>query len=259
MIGCECSSDSGSDDDSFDMHDYNNLLTTHQDRDVDPNPNNAPVSINTATAKPASSNLWLSMMRLYRMPVYSNLLGAMTALYFTVTGVQYWGTTYLSVTLNAPLPLVNLLFILCAATGPTLGVFFGGWFIDVIGGYRGMRQRTAALELCCMFGFFGCCFAIPVTLFNDVYFAVGFLWAVLFMGASILPACSGMLVSIVPRRHRPLSQSITLIVCNMFGYSASLLVSGYLMQVSASLIITYSSDLSPAGCLVSTVVEVEYM
>lgn len=52
---------------------------------------------------------------------------AMTALYFTVTGVQYWGTTYLSVSLQAPLPLVNLLFIVCAATGPTLGVFFGGW------------------------------------------------------------------------------------------------------------------------------------
>ena len=76
----------------------------------------------------------------------------MTSLYFVVTGVQYWGTAYLSVTLSARMPLVNLLFIVCAATGPTLGVFFGGYVIDVLGGYRGMRQRVVALELCCVFG-----------------------------------------------------------------------------------------------------------
>ena len=49
----------------------------------------------------------------------------MAALYFTVTGVQYWGTSYMLVTLRAPLGLVNVLFIVCAATGPTLGVFVG--------------------------------------------------------------------------------------------------------------------------------------
>jgi hypothetical protein len=76
----------------------------------------------------------------------------MTALYFIVTGVQYWGTSYLAVALNAPLPLANLLFILCAATGPTLGVFFGGWAVDVLGGYKGLRQRVVALELCSVFG-----------------------------------------------------------------------------------------------------------
>ena len=76
----------------------------------------------------------------------------MTALYFTVTGVQYWGTSYIAVGLHAPLPLANALFIACAATGPTLGVFFGGWSVDVLGGYKGLRQRVVALELCAVFG-----------------------------------------------------------------------------------------------------------
>lgn len=49
----------------------------------------------------------------------------MAALYFTVTGVQYWGTSYMLIILHAPLPVVNGLFILCAASGPTLGVFAG--------------------------------------------------------------------------------------------------------------------------------------
>jgi len=62
-----------------------------------------------------------SVRALLSISVYRNLLGAMTALYFTVTGVQFWGTKYLSVALNAPLPMVNALFIICAATGPTSG------------------------------------------------------------------------------------------------------------------------------------------
>ncbi len=45
----------------------------------------------------------------------------MAALYFTVTGVQFWGTSYLLLALGAHRPLVNLLFIVCAATAPTLG------------------------------------------------------------------------------------------------------------------------------------------
>jgi hypothetical protein len=77
---------------------------------------------------------------------------AMAALYFVVTGVQYWGTSYLLVALGAPRPLVNLLFIACAATAPTTGVFFGGWAVDCCGGYKGARQRVIALELCTLFG-----------------------------------------------------------------------------------------------------------
>ena len=76
----------------------------------------------------------------------------MAALYFTVTGVQYWGTSYMTVALGAPLPLVHFLFVVCAATGPTAGVFFGGWCVDLVGGYRGAKQRVVAMELCSIFG-----------------------------------------------------------------------------------------------------------
>ena len=42
---------------------------------------------------------------------------------------------------------------------------------------------------------------------------------------------SGIVVSIVPRRHRPVSSSLSLVVFNLFGYFLSLVLSGYLMQV----------------------------
>lgn len=155
----------------------------------------------------------------------------MSALYFTVTGVQFWGTKYLSVALHSPLPLVNTLFILCAATGPTLGVFFGGYIVDLSGGYKGAHQRVVALELCSTFGVLGCLFSLPITLLSNIFAVVGFLWVVLFCGGAMLPACSGIVVSIIPRAYRPLSSALALMVFNMFGYFMSLLLTGFLMQV----------------------------
>eukprot|EP01035_Chromulina_nebulosa_P017933 gene17933-23555_t len=216
------SSDSGSDD----YYDYSNQTINSSTGNSTVN---SPRKISVASG--SFKSLICSIRKLLSMPVYSNLLGAMTCLYFTVTGVQYWGTAYLSVGLHAPLAVVQTLFILCTATGPTFGVFFGGWLIDVLGGYRGIRQRVVALELCCFFGVLGCLFTIPISLLSNIYAVTFFLWLVLFCGAAILPACSGMLVSIVPRRYRPLSSSISLVVFNLFGYSASLLLSGYLMQI----------------------------
>jgi MFS family permease len=66
---------------------------------------------------------------------------------------------------------------------------------------------------------------------NFVYFVIS-LWLILFLGGSVLPACSGMLVSIVPRRHRPTSSSLSVFFFNMFGYFFSVFLSGYFMDVS---------------------------
>ena len=179
------------------------------------------------------TDLWIQSIRaLLKIQVYRNLLGAMTALYFTVTGVQYWGTKYMTIALNAPIAVVNILFVLCAATGPTIGVIFGGWLIDYFGGYKGPRQRVIALEIVTILGISGFLFSLPITFLTNIYYVAMCLWCLLFFGASVLPACSGILVSIVPRAHRTTSSSLSLVIFNMFGYFLSLILSGYLMEVS---------------------------
>lgn len=121
--------------------------------------------------------------------------------------------------------------------GPTLGVFFGGWVVDLSGGYRGAHQRVVALELCTIFGGLACIFSLPITFLDDIFTVVALLWVVLFFGGSLLPACSGMIVSIVPREYRPTSASLSMVVFNLFGYCMALLLSGYLMQVSLQYLI----------------------
>jgi hypothetical protein len=69
-----------------------------------------------------------------------------------VTGVQFWGTSYMLVALSAPRAWVNTMFVWCAGTGPTSGVFFGGWLVDHIGGYIGTSQRVIVLKLCVLMG-----------------------------------------------------------------------------------------------------------
>mmetsp|Transcript_25537 Transcript_25537/g.42813 ORF Transcript_25537/g.42813 Transcript_25537/m.42813 type:complete len:1106 (-) Transcript_25537:8-3325(-) len=178
-----------------------------------------------------SRSVYDSVAALLSIKTYRYLLAAMSGLYFTVTGVQYWGTKYMTIALHSPLPLVNLMFILVAATGPTLGVFFGGYIIDLCGGYKGAHQRVVALEMCSTFGIMSCLFSVPVTFVENIYVVAGLLWMVLFFGGSMLPACSGIIVSIIPRSYRPTSSSLALVVFNMFGYSFSLLLSGYLMEI----------------------------
>ena len=100
----------------------------------------------------AQRSLLSTVKALFGIKVYRYLVAAMAALYFVVTGVQYWGTSYMLVVLGAPRPLVTTVFVICAASAPTSGVFFGGWSIDSVGGYKGAKQRVTALELCVLYG-----------------------------------------------------------------------------------------------------------
>lgn len=50
----------------------------------------------------------------------------------------------------------------------------------------------------------------------------------------MLPACSGILVSVVPRKHRAVSASVSVFFFNMFGYFLSLILSGYAMEVTVT-------------------------
>lgn len=179
---------------------------------------------------------WSPILELVTSPVYMYLVLAMTALYFVVTGVQFWGTSYMTVALKAPLPLVQSTFIFCSASGPTSGVVFGGWLVDKVGGYRGSRHRIVALKVCFALGLLGCVFATAVSYVQSIELFVPCLWLALFFGGSTLPACSGISVAIVPRWLRPISASLSTAIFNILGYCMSLVLSGFIMQAAMTLL-----------------------
>lgn len=167
---------------------------------------------------------------LFHIPVFILIVMGLTTIYFVVTGVQYWSTIFMIKSLHASKYLVNALFVFVAGTGPIFGVFFGGWLIDRCGGYIGVEQRAKALGICMVLGLTAFGIGAGATYFQDVYITAGFLWMLLFFGGSILPACTGIFISVVPAAHRALASSFSVMVFNLFGYSLSPYLTGIIMD-----------------------------
>jgi hypothetical protein len=95
----------------------------------------------------------MALQRLLSHALFRHLLLAITSVYFAAAGLQFWTCSYLAIVLNSSPLLVNGLFILCSATAPTSGAYFGAWLIDdIFGGYKGNTKSKAALGVCCVLG-----------------------------------------------------------------------------------------------------------
>lgn len=167
---------------------------------------------------------------LLKIPIFCLIVCGLTAVYFVVTGVQYWSTIFMIKSLHASKYLVNGLFVLVAGTGPVFGVFFGGWLIDRFGGYIGVEQRAKSLGICMVLGIIAFSISAGATFFDDIFITAGFLWLLLFFGGSILPACTGIFISVVPAQHRALASSFSVMVFNLIGYSLSPYLTGLVME-----------------------------
>ena len=57
---------------------------------------------------------------------FINICMGLTAIYFIVTGIQYWISDYLITTLKFPESTVYVSFAIISITGPVFGVVTGG-------------------------------------------------------------------------------------------------------------------------------------
>ncbi|GMF65632.1 unnamed protein product [Phytophthora lilii] len=172
------------------------------------------------------SNLWL----LLQHRVYVFIVMGLSGLFFVVAGVQFWTTLYLETNTKDSMYEIHLSYLLVSGTGPIMGVFFGGWLIDQFGGYSGPYHQMQALRVCMVLGGAACLAALPVSYVHNTFYIAVFLWLMLFCGGSILPACSGIVISAAPPRLRPLASSVAYASYNLFGYAASNYVPGLIMN-----------------------------
>ncbi|GAB5357156.1 hypothetical protein AAMO2058_000349800 [Amorphochlora amoebiformis] len=175
------------------------------------------------------------ILTLLKNTTYVSIVLSLTALYFVVTGIQYWGTDYLESELNGHPATVRLQFLFTSATAPVAGVIFGGWFVEYVGGYKGAVSRKRALGWLLIFGTFSCISAIFVTVVDSTWGAVVFMWILLFFGATVLPGGSGVFISVIPVSLRTIGSSFAAIIFNLFGYFLSPFLSGFISEKSHSL------------------------
>jgi sugar phosphate permease len=86
-----------------------------------------------------------------RLPVFVTTTVILCILYFVVTAIQYWATSYAILYFHIPQEMANLAFSVCAISGPVAGVLFGGYVIDELGGYKGKEEREQAIKFIALF------------------------------------------------------------------------------------------------------------
>jgi MFS family permease len=161
--------------------------------------------------------------------VYMTL--ALSSLFFVVTGIQQWITVYLTDAVGAKYGDVVLLFTICSATGPTLGVFFGGWFCDKIGGYRGVEGLARSSKLVCCFAILAVGSAFPAGFTSDLNSIMFLIWLLLFWGGAIMPIATGLILSSVHISLRSFSSAVSMCTYNLLGYSLGGFLPGMLRQI----------------------------
>lgn len=130
--------------------------------------------------------------------LYISTCFGLCAMYFIVTGVQFWMTSYLiDILENDPIK-VFIIFSSVSVTAPLAGVLMGGSFADQYGGYRG-KNTLKALKLCFAFGVVAFVFAFPIGFLYEIIYITVLLWTFLFFGAAIIPVGTGIMVSSVRR------------------------------------------------------------
>lgn len=151
------------------------------------------------------------------------------SMYFIVTGIQFWITSYLIDYLGNDPVQVIFIFSFISFTAPLSGVLIGSTFADKYGGYKGKNSKKA-LKLCSAFGLVAFIFAFPIGfLYSLIYISV-LLWAFLFFGAAIVPVGTGIMVSSVNKDAQATSSSISQLIFNFFGYFLSPILTGTLMD-----------------------------
>ena len=207
--------------------------------------------------------------------VYAYTVLSLSALFFVVTGIQVWVTSYIVVVIGKKQADVTPAFGVTSITAPILGVFAGGTFIDKIGGYKGESAMALTLKWCCIFA---CCAAgaaitcgwVPKTIADQgvrcvtnesspffvppdpdkanagFWTCIGLIAVTLVFGGAIIPAATGCLVAAVPLDLRQISSAMSMFCFQQLGYAMSPLVSALIGSMAS-----YDRD-AVIDCLIAT-------
>lgn len=159
-----------------------------------------------------AANAWSVIRNVqYTLPLLS-----LCTLYFVVTGLQMWATSYLrGPPVHADLNVIIAAFGFCSATAPVLGVVFGGWVVDRLGGYKGRKHVVAGAAT--GFGVIACAASIASLAVDNIGVFAFFIWVVLFFGGAIVPCGVGLCIGSVPHNLRSIASGLCSCGYNLLG------------------------------------------
>ena len=139
---------------------------------------------------------------------------AISSLYFVVTGLQYWVSAYLMITMQIDHEEVYYYYSFTCLSAPISGVIIGGIMFNCLGGYNSPKSYALA----CLLGFFACISCLPIPFVMNKYLVYLLLWCVFFFGATIIAPLVGFMLASVQAERRTTANSIATLSYNLFGY-----------------------------------------
>lgn len=151
----------------------------------------------------------------------------MCVLTFIITVIFQWMKHYLTNVLGISDNKADFLFIIFSTTSPLLGVLFGGFIVQKIGGYSHNN--------CLYFMFFNstiCTILSIIIFFVRDYAAFSIImWFIIFCGASIVPNLSGSIISTLPHDLKGSGYALSNILHSIFGHLPAGFVYGYMFDL----------------------------
>ena len=123
--------------------------------------------------------------------VYLCLVMTISSLYFVVSGLQFWITTYLTTVLGADQEEVFTYYIITCLSAPSMGLTLSILIFNCVGGYNSRK----AYYLCLFFGAMAVLVSIPVPFANNLWLVYVLLWCIFFFGSLILAPLVGMMLN----------------------------------------------------------------
>jgi MFS family permease len=121
-----------------------------------------------------------------------------------------------------------MMFIICGALGPILGVGLSGFIFDKIGGYNGFK---VPLVISALVGISGTMALLSVASVNQVYVTIMILGE-LFLGGLCVPVLTGYMLNTVPKNLQTEANSIANLTYNLLGFFPAPSIYGVVYQMN---------------------------
>lgn len=151
-----------------------------------------------------------------------NLL-AITCLFITVTGIQFWMTDYQvqvhQVSQSSAFKGFAIISLIC----PVSGVICGGIIFDRSGGYNSYK----ALHILQLVGLGAWTTGVACSATTSYPVFLVFIALQLFFGGMVMPAATGIMLNQVPQNLRTVANSVANLTYNLLGYVPAPYIYGY--------------------------------
>ena len=162
-----------------------------------------------------------------RIPfVYSVL--ALSASFYTTSGLQYWMTNYLIVTLKMSEIDANFAFAGSVLTAPVIGAIASGQISMYLGGH----QNLSTLRVTLVFLFISSAGAMVFPFMTNTRAALTLLWIMMATGAVYLPMLIGIMLNTVKPEQRAKANSLANFTYNLLGYAPAPTIYGLVMDLT---------------------------